>query len=396
VARPRRPAGGARVHIAGIEIALHKGAKIAQNQASGLALPARPQPAGRRRIRERIRMSTASQRARGIALALGIAAIATVPGRADDFYKGKTINLYIGSGAGGGYDLFGRLVARHLGRFVPGQPAVVPRNMPGAGSLNAANFVYNNAPRDGTVLEIGTPSIAFVEAIGSAGIRFESARLNWIGRVASLLNVTVTWHRSPVKSIADAVGTEAVIASIAEASPLTLYPRALNSTIGTRFRVITGYADSNATLLAVERGEADGATASWATLNATRPHWLKDKLANVLVQYATYRHPQMPDVPAAVELARTDEERGLLSLIVNGAEVGYSIMSTPDTPADRIAMLRAGFDAMLTDQQFLADIRMAGAEFDPMSGEKLQALIRATLALPAALREKARLAVGGK
>ena len=174
---------------------------------------------------------------------LAVAAMLTTAAKADDFYKGKTINLYIGSGPGGGYDQFGRLVARHLGSFIAGQPTVVPHNMPGAGSLSAANFVYNNAPRDGTVLEIGTPSIALVELTRNPGVRFESAKLNWIGRVASLANVTFTWKTSKVKTIEDAMRTQSLIASIADASPLALYPRVMNNTIGTRFKVITGYAD---------------------------------------------------------------------------------------------------------------------------------------------------------
>jgi tripartite-type tricarboxylate transporter receptor subunit TctC len=315
---------------------------------------------------------------------------------ADDFYKGKTINLYVGSGPGGGYDQFGRLAARHIGRFIPGQPAVVPHNMPGAGSLSAANFVYNNAPRDGTVLEIGSPSIALVEALRTPAVRFESAKLNWIGRIASVANVTFTWKTSKVTTIEEATSTVALIASIADTSPLALYPRVMNSTLGTKFKVITGYADSNATLLAVERGEMDGSTVSWATLNSTRPNWLRDRSINILVQYAMYRHPQLPDVPAAIELARTPEQRQLLSLFMNGAEVGYSITSTPETPAERIRILRDAFDAMLKDPQFLDDVRVIGAEFDPMPGEKLQRLIRDALDLSPALREQARIAAGGK
>jgi tripartite-type tricarboxylate transporter receptor subunit TctC len=331
-----------------------------------------------------------------VTLLLAFAAVLPAAARAEDFYKGKTINLYVGSGPGGGYDQFGRLVARHIGRFVPGQPAVVPHNMPGAGSLSAANFVYNNAPRDGTVLEIGTPSIALVELLRNPGVRFESAKLNWIGRVASLANITFTWKTAKVRSIEDATKSEALIASIADASPLALYPRVMNSVIGTRFKVITGYADSNDTLLAVERGEVEGSTVSWATLNATRPHWLRDKLVNILVQYALYRHPQLPDVPAEVELARTTEERQLLSLFASGAEVGYSIASTPDTPADRIQMLRAGFDAMVKSPEFLDDIAAIGGELDPMPGAKLQDFIRATLDIAPGLRERARMAATGK
>ncbi len=334
--------------------------------------------------------------AAAVAALLAVAVVLPATARADDFYKGKTINLYVGSGPGGGYDQFGRLVARHLGSFVAGQPVVVPHNMPGAGSLSAMNFVYNNAPRDGTVLEIGTPSIALVEALRYPAVRFESAKLNWIGRVASLTNITFTWSTAKVKTIAEATKSVALIASIADASPLALYPRVMNSTIGTKFKIITGYADSNDTLLAVERGEVEGSTVSWATLVATRPNWVRDKLVNTLVQYGSYRHPQLPDVPAEVELARTPEERQILALVASSAEVGYSIASTPNTPADRIQMLREGFDAMVKSREFLDDIAAIGGELDPMPGDKLQNLIRETLDISPALRERAIMAAGGK
>jgi tripartite-type tricarboxylate transporter receptor subunit TctC len=327
---------------------------------------------------------------------LVVAAVLPLSARADDFYKGKTINLYIGSGPGGGYDQFGRLVARHLGRFIPGQPAVVPHNMPGAGSLSAANFVYNNAPRDGTVLEIGTPAIALVEALRYPAVRFDSAKFNWIGRVASLTNITFTWKTAKVKTIEDATKTESLIASIADSSPLALYPRVMNNVLGTKFKVITGYADSNETLLAVERGEVDGTTVSWATVNATRPNWLRDKSINILVQYDLHRHPQLPDVPTEVELGRSEEQRRLLSLFATSAEVGYSIACTPGTPTDRVRTLRDAFSAMVESREFRDDIAAIGGEFDPMPGDKLQDFIRQSLDISPELREAAIRAAGGK
>ena len=346
--------------------------------------------------RPQVRMRSGREGLACAAAAVVVVAAAASPVRADDFYKGKTVNLYVGSGPGGGYDQFGRLVARHLGNFIPGQPAVVPHNMPGAGSISAANFVYNTAPRDGTILEIGTPSIALIEALRYKGVRFESAKLNWIGRVASLTNITFTWKTSKVKTIEEATRSQALIASIADASPLALYPRVMNNLLGTKFKIITGYADSNDTLLAVERGEVEGSTVSWATLNSTRPSWLKDKLINVLVQYSLYRHAQLPDVPNEVELARTPEERQLLTLFASGAEVGYSIASTPNTPADRIQTLRDAFSAMVKSREFIDDITAIGGELDPMPGDMLQDVIRASLDISPAMRERAIAAAAGK
>jgi tripartite-type tricarboxylate transporter receptor subunit TctC len=195
---------------------------------------------------------------RRILLTLALIACAA-HARADE----KPISIFIGSGAGGGYDLYGRLVARHIGRQMPGQPVVTPQNMPGAGSVTMANYIYNVAPKDGTALGIGSPSLSLIEALNTPGVRFQAARLNWIGRVASITNVTVTWHKSPVRNLAEAQAGKTLIGAISPNSPLTQLPRALNATAGTRFELVTGYADSNATLLAMERGEVDGSTVSW-------------------------------------------------------------------------------------------------------------------------------------
>ncbi len=190
---------------------------------------------------------------------LCFAACLTPSALADDFYKGKTINLYIGSGPGGGYDLFGRLVARHIGAHIPGNPTVNPQNLPGAGSINSANFIYNGAPQDGTVLGIGTPSISLLDALHQEGVRFEAAKFNWIGRVGAEINVIFTSATFGIRSIDDARQKEALIGCIANTSPLTLQVQVMDSTLGARFKLIKGYADTNATLLAVERGEVQGA-----------------------------------------------------------------------------------------------------------------------------------------
>jgi tripartite-type tricarboxylate transporter receptor subunit TctC len=326
--------------------------------------------------------------------AIGIAACFVRPAAAaDDFYKGKTINLFIGSGPGGGYDLFGRLVARHIGRHIPGEPTVNPQNMPGAGSINSANYIYNAAPQDGTVLGIGTPSIALLDALRQPGVRFESAKFNWIGRVAAEINVTFTAAASGVRTIEDARQKEALIGCISDTSPLTIQTRVMDSVLGTRFKLIKGYADTAATLLAVERGEVEGTTLSWSALQTSKPEWIADKKVNLLVQYTSHRSSFVPDVPSAVEFARTPEESQVISLYVNGGDVGYAIMSGPRVPADRVQILRDAFQAMLTDKAFLDDVSHLGAEFDPLPGAELQKLIVTTTGLTPAARERAQRAL---
>jgi tripartite-type tricarboxylate transporter receptor subunit TctC len=326
------------------------------------------------------------------AFAAGLLAIAaTAPATAaDDFYKGKTLTLFVGSGPGGGYDLYGRLVARNLGRHLPGEPTIVAQNMPGAGSITAANHIYNRAPRDGTVLGIVSPSIALIDALQSDGVRFEAAKFNWIGRVAPVINVTFTMGTSRIKTAADAMREQSLIAGISASSPLSLNTRVMNAVVGAKFKQVVGYADSNATLLAAERGEVDGSTVSWSTLKTSRAAWLRDKKINVLVQYTIERAPDLEDVPSAVELARTPEERQIIALYVNGADVGYSIFTAPETPDDRVDTLRTAFMAMTRDKQFIEEAGKLGSELDPMPGERVQKLIADTLNITPEVREKAK------
>jgi tripartite-type tricarboxylate transporter receptor subunit TctC len=300
----------------------------------------------------------------------------------------KPISIFIGSGPGGGYDLYGRLVARHMGRHIAGAPPLMPQNMPGAGSITMANFVYNVAPKDGTALGIGSPSISLLEALNTPGLRFEAAKMNWIGRIASITNVTLSWHKSTVKSLDDALAHKMLVGAISPNSPLTQLPKALNSVLQTKFEIISGYADSNATLLAMERGEVEGSTVSWDMLRNQKADWLRDGKVNLLVQYTLERSPEMPNVPTAVEAARTPEERQVLSIYVSGADVGYAIFAPPGVPGERVGALRKAFSNMLTDEKLLADVAKIGIAFDPAPGEKIQRILEAEAKTYPAVRER--------
>jgi tripartite-type tricarboxylate transporter receptor subunit TctC len=313
---------------------------------------------------------------------------------AEQFYKGKTVNLYIGYGPGGGYDFFGRLVAKHIGRHIPGRPTVVPQNMPGAGSLRAANFIYNVAPKDGTALGIITQTVALEEALKTPGVQYKAAGFNWIGRMTSNVDMMVTWHTSKVKTIEDAMKYDAPVAGTGPASPAEFMPKVLNHVVGTKFKVITGYPGSNAGLLAMEKGEVDGATTSWNTLKVSKQPWLEEKAINLVLQYTPSRHPELPNLPDMVEIGKTPEQKQILALYASGAAVGRSIFTSPGVPADRIQALRDAFDAMLKDPRLLADVKQTKAEFDPMSGVALQKLIKDAGNIPPAVREKARAARG--
>jgi tripartite-type tricarboxylate transporter receptor subunit TctC len=311
----------------------------------------------------------------------------------DAFYKGKTVFIYIGFAAGGTYDYFGRLVSRHIGRHLAGNPTVVATAMPGAGSFTAANFLYARAPRDGTALGVVSQTMAIEEALGTPGVQYKAARFNWIGRTTSVNEVSLTFHTSRAKTIADAIAHETTMAGTGAGSPSETYLKLLNEVAGTKFKLVGPYPASNDSMLAMERGEVDGAFTSYATLKVAHRDWLRDKTINILVQYGG-RSAELPDVPYAVDLARTEEGRALIAFYVSSEQIGRAFLAPPDIPAERVAALRQAFDETMQDPQFLAEIDQAHAEFAPLSGEKLQQLVAATANVPAAIVARVRDIIG--
>jgi len=318
---------------------------------------------------------------------------------AQEFYKGATIAMIVGYPPGGGYDFFARFVARNIGRHIIGAPTVITQNMPGAGGLRAANYVYNQAPKDGTVLSVPAQVVALTEALGDPGVQYKSSGYIWIGRVTTNVDISLTWRTAKVKSIQDAMVNEAIVAGIGPlgSSGSTLYPTVLNNVIGTKFKIVSGYEGASAALLAMERGETDGAYTSWNTIKTSKSGWHKNNDINILVQYSMERHPDLANVPTMVELAQSDDDKKLLAIYASGAVVGRSVLTTPGVPADRIAALRQAFDGMIKDSDFLYEIEKTKAEFDePMSGEKLQKLVAEMMDVPAAILERAKAARGLK
>jgi len=315
---------------------------------------------------------------------------------ADAFFRNKVINLYIGFAPGGTYDYFGRVVGRFIGKHIPGNPTVVVQTMQGAGSLQAANFLYTQAPKDGTAWGVVTQTLALEEALRSPGAHYKAAEFTWIGRMTSILEVHFAWKTSKAKTIADARLHEIPVAGTGAGSPSEGYPKLLNALAGTRFKIISGYPGSTQGMLAAERGEVDGGLTSWNTLKRTKPDWIRNRDISVLVQYASERHADLRDVPTLLEAAESPEGRRVLAFYVSGAEVGRSLLATPSIPADRVRILRSAFDAMLKDRDFVAEIEKSGQEFQPASGEAVQRLIQEAASAPrdvvertqAILREK--------
>ncbi|HXQ51831.1 MAG TPA: tripartite tricarboxylate transporter substrate-binding protein [Stellaceae bacterium] len=306
----------------------------------------------------------------------------------DDFYRGRTIDLYIGFGVGGTYDLYARAVANHLGRFIPGQPAIVPHSMPGAGGLVAANFMYKVAPRDGTALAITSQTMALDQVFGTAGITYDAQDFIWIGRIASAPSIFFTWHQSPTKSFADARERVTTMGS-SGSGDTTDTPRALNALAGAKFKLVLGYRGSNDVALAVERGEVEGGYALWTDLKFRKADWLRDKLVNLLFLVADRRDKDYPDLPVAGDLPPTPEGKKILALFAAPVAVGRSLFTAPGVPDARVALLRQAFASTLKDPEFLADAQRIGLEVDPLGGAELQAQVRALMQTPSDLVAKA-------
>jgi tripartite-type tricarboxylate transporter receptor subunit TctC len=310
----------------------------------------------------------------------------------EQFYKGKQIELAIGYPPAGSNDVYARLLARHLGKHIPGNPTVVPQNRPGAGSFLTLGYVYNVAPKDGTVIGIGAPTAPLDEKLGSQGVRFKTAELNWLGRIDSLINMVFLWHTSPVKTFEDALKIESKLSGTGVGSTVSVYPTVTNNVLGTKFKLIMGYKGSNDAQLAVERGEVEGHSTSWTAVKVAHPDWRPEKKINIIVQYALNRHPEMADVPTVVELAKTDEQRQVLRAVMNATEIGTAFFTTPGVPPDRLAALRRAFDATMKDPEFLAEAERTKLTIGPLAGEELQKLVTEVATLPEALVEKVKAA----
>ncbi len=308
----------------------------------------------------------------------------------EQFYAGKAIDFIIGYPPGGSNDIWARLLARHIGKHIPGKPVVVPKNTPGAGSFLAVNTVYGASPKDGTVLAIGAPTTALDEKLGTQGVRFKTAELNWVGRVDSLINIVFMWNTSKVKTFADAQQYELTLSGTGAGSTVSIYPTVMNNVFGTKFKLIMGYKGSADAQLAVQRGEVEGHSTSWVAVKVGHPEWLPSKQISILVQFSLNRHPELPDIPTAVDLARSDEERKILSAIMVAAEVGSAFFTTPGVPPDRLNALRRAFDATMQDKEFLADVERTRLTVSPMKGEDLQQLVKQVSELPPQLSDKVR------
>ncbi len=324
----------------------------------------------------------------GLALAL--------PAQADaisDFYGSHTIRLIVATPAGGPYDNHARLLARHLSGHIPGHPTIVVENLAGATGMLAANYVYNIAPQDGTVLANLHNMLPLIKALGQSEVKVDPARFNWIGNMTREVGDVIVTTKSPVKTIADAERTTAVIGAPSPMALGAIYPRVMNYVLGTKFRVVMGYDGAAGVEHAMEQGEVEGdAGDTWFSGQGNTYEWYKAGKVRVLVQIGT-RTPDLPDVPLLVDLARNSDDRALLELFSAPYTIGKPTAMGPKVPADRVAALRAAYTATMQDPAFLADAKKLGVEIAPVSGEELASLMAKLMNLPPALLDRAKQAI---
>jgi tripartite-type tricarboxylate transporter receptor subunit TctC len=300
-----------------------------------------------------------------------------------DFYKGKTIQVIVGFGVGGGYDLYARALARHLGRHVPGHPNVVVQNMEGAGSVRAANYVYAGSPKDGTVIAAVNQNMPMYQLLGGAGARFEAARLQWLGSMTNSNGTVYTWHTSGIRTLDDAKKREVPVGAVGAASDSVIFPNLINELLGTKFKPITGYAGSSQIHLAMERGEVMGRGGnSWSSLKTANKKWLDEKKINLLVQVGFQKEPELPNVPLLLDLVKGDEAVGVVKVVSLPTALGYGHWLAPEVPKDRIDILRTAYMAVLKDPEFLKEAQKARMTIRAQTGTELESLVKQVTQTP--------------
>ena len=308
-----------------------------------------------------------------------------------DFYRGRTIHILIGVNVGGGYDMEARLIARFLGKHIPGNPTVVPQNMIGAGGIKMANYLYAVAPQDGTAIGMFPGTLIAAQAVGISGVQYDANRFSWLGSMSISPLTFGVWHTTGVRSLADA-RTKEVIAAASNPGAITYtFPRLLNEMLGTKIRVVSGYQGNSTMTLAMERGEAQAVTNSWDSWRATHMHWIRDKKVNLLVQTEPKSSdPELVDVPSVQELARNENDRRVIDLVVAGDAMGKPMAIAPNAPPERVRALLAAYEATLRDPDFIKAAAAARTEINAVSGGRLQEIVARVLSTPADLKARAR------
>lgn len=335
-----------------------------------------------------------------VLLVLALMLLAGPANAAEDvaaFYKGKTVRIVVGVAVGSGYDINARLIARHIGAHIPGQPTVIVQNQPGAGSLPMTNQLYASGPSDGTVIGAPFNGLPTAPLLQAGGARFDAAKLNWIGSSNRETQIAYVWHTAPVQNIAELAEKELVVGAQAPGSTQYDFPMLANRMFGFKFKVITGYESTSKIHLAMEREEVHGSAATnWSSLKALNATWLEEKKVKPIAQWALKKHPELSNVPLVLDLAKTDADRQALLLAFARLEFGRPFFLPPNVPPERVQALRRAFDATMRDPAFLAETEKLKIDVEPLTGEQVASLIAELYATPAETVARVRDAMGSR
>jgi tripartite-type tricarboxylate transporter receptor subunit TctC len=320
--------------------------------------------------------------------------LASLPGvaaqPAPDF-SGKTVAIIASFEAGGPYDFYARLVARHIGGHLPGKPNVIVQNMPGAGGLRGANYLYNVAARDGTVMGVVSQTVAVGQVLGTtSGIQYDARRYTWIGRMNANVEVDHAWHESGVRSIDGVMQRETIAAGTGPTSSSVVMRRLMNELVGTKYKLVTGFQGPTSAQLAFERGEVHAIVKPWSSIKSGTPEWLRDRKIFLLVQFTQERHRELKDIPAIVDLAKDDGQRAILALFAGGAPLGTALLAPPGVSEATATALRRAFDAAVRDPALLEEVKKARVDIEPLTGEELHRVVERTFAIEPSILTRAQ------
>jgi len=315
-----------------------------------------------------------------------------------DFYKGRTVELYVGYSVGGAYDLYARTIARFLGRHIPGNPTVIVKNMEGGGSLRLANWLFRVAPKDGSVLATIGRGTGFDPILGQQGAQFDGTKFTWLGSANNETSVCVAWNAtSGISKFEDLLTRQMTVGGTSMSADTDQFPKVIDGVFGAKMKIVSGYPGGNDVVLAMERGEIQGRCGwSWSSIMSTHKAWIDEKKITVLVQLALRKHPELPNVPLIMDLAKTDEQKQVLKLIFARQTMGRPYLAPPGIPADRAAALRKAFMDTMADKDFLAEAEKEKLEITPVDGADLQNLVAEVYATPADIEKKAAALLNGQ
>ena len=324
-----------------------------------------------------------------LTLALFLASVPALADDVEDFYRGRNLTVLVGVGAGGEYDLQMRMVARHIGKHIPGKPGTIPQNMVGATGLLMANHLANVAPKDGSVIGLVQNGLPSYQAMGIEGVNFDATKFNWIGSLAPTAETMAIHKRANVTTVEDARKKELIAGSNGRSGITYTFPRLMNELLGTKFKIITGYQSVNEINIAMDRGEADGRNNSWTSWKAAKPDWIANKEIHVIV-YAGPKPRDLDGVPAFEDLVANDDDRQLVRLVISGSRLGHPFATAPGVPQERVKALREAFAAMVRDPDYLKEITAARLEPNPIRGEDLGRTVDELMAMPQAVKARGK------